>query len=342
MILYDGNDVSYSTGASLADKKVLIIGDSISTDAYGNYKKWVTNLIENGFFDSDKVTNSSYHATGFVATYSEGGSVVSDTFKNRLQAISGKSSYDLVITFGGINDYIQGIDFDTFKSAVDSYFEYLVKNFVQARIVVITPLRTYNVYKNTAGHFQTEYSDYIKTVAKSYCLPVLNLTEDSGYYPFVDEFKQMWTLTPSGFTNPDGVHPTAEYSAKYLAPMIAEYLVNTLYSDSASGSKSDDPAPTPESNVLLVTVTMSNETSGVADKTYAEVIEAWNAGKAVRLYASALGGEIDITARGGIGEIDEYFMAMLPTISGSQVGYMIVMMIKGATGSDMMSVALHL
>jgi lysophospholipase L1-like esterase len=296
----------------------------------------VTNLIENGFFDSDKVTNSSYHATGFVATYSEGGSVVADTFKNRLQAVTGKSSYDLVITFGGINDYIQGIDFDTFKTAVDSYFEYLVKNFVQARIVVITPLRTYNVYKNTAGHFQTEYSDYIKTVAKSYCLPVLNLTEDSGYYPFVDEFKQMWTLTPSGFVNPDGVHPTAEYSAKYLAPMIAEYLVKTLYSDSASGAESDD------NNVLLVTVTMSNETSGMADKSYAEVIEAWNAGKVVRLYTNALGGEIDITVRGGIGETDEYFMAMLPMISGSQVGYMVVTMIKGATDSDMMSVALHL
>ena len=335
MILYDGNDTSYSTDASLANKKVLIIGDSISTDAYGNYKKWVTNLIENGFFDSDKVTNSSYHATGFVATYSEGGSVVADTFKNRLQAITGKSSYDLVITFGGINDYIQGIDFDTFKTAVDSYFEYLVKNFVQARIVVFTPLRTYNVYRSTAGHYQTEYSDYIKTVAKSYCLPVLNLTEDSGYYPFVDEFKQMWTLTPSGFVNPDGVHPTAEYSAKYLAPMIAEYLVKTLYSDSASGAESDG------NNVLLVTVTMSNETSGMADKSYAEVIEAWNAGKVVRLYASALGGEIDITARGKIGTTDEYFMTMLPMISGSQVGYMVVTMIKGATDSDMMSVVLQ-
>lgn len=316
MILYDGNDVSYSTGASLADKKMLIIGDSISTDAYGNYKKWVTNLIENGFFDGTKVTNSSYHATGFVATYSEGGSVVADTFKNRLQAITGKSSYDLVITFGGINDYIQGIDFDTFKTAVDSYFEYLVKNFVQARIVVITPLRTYNVYKNTAGHFQTEYSDYIKTVAKSYCLPVLNLTEDSGYYPFVDEFKQMWTLTPSGFTNPDGVHPTAEYSAKYLAPMIAEYLTETLYSDSASGSKSDDPAPTPESNVFLVTVTVTSETTGTADKTFAEVLEAWDAGKVVRGYAPAIGMEVDFTIHSSTTEDGEAFAALVPSGTG--------------------------
>lgn len=224
MQIYDGGGTPVKLSEDLSDQKVLVIGDSISTDAYGSYKKWVANLIESGFFGADKVTNNSYHATGFVATYSEGGTVKSDTFLKRLQAVTNKSSYNYVITFGGINDYIQGIDFDTFKTAVDSYFSYLVKNFITARIVVFSPLRTYNVYKNTAGHYQTEYADYIKEVAKSYCLPILDLTYESGYYPFVDEFKSRWTLTPSGYASADGVHPTAEYSATYLAPMIAGYL----------------------------------------------------------------------------------------------------------------------
>lgn len=47
----------------------------------------------------------------------------------------------------------------------------------------------------------------------------------------------------------------------------------------------DSDAPIIESNVLLVTVTMTNNTFGVADKTYTEVIEAWNAGKVIRGYA---------------------------------------------------------
>lgn len=225
MILYDGNGNTIKTQKTLTDKKILVMGDSISTDAYGNYKKWVTNLIDDGFLDAENVTNNSYHATGFVATYSEGGSVVRDNFVNRIKSVSDKSSYDVVITFGGINDYIGGIDFDTFKTAVDTYFEYLIKNFTQARICVFTPLRTYNIYKNTAGHYQTEYADYIREVAKSYCLPVLDLTTESGFCPFIGEFKAMWTLTPSGYSTPDGVHPTAEYSKKYLAPMIAEYLL---------------------------------------------------------------------------------------------------------------------
>lgn len=231
--------IEYSAGGvgtTLADKKVLVLGDSISTDAYGNYTKWVTVLKNNGFFPSD-VLNSSQHATGFVAQYTGEGQSNND-FIDRITAVADKDSYDLVIVFGGINDYIQNIqmgeseqDKDTyFKPAVDYFFEYLVKNFTQARLVVLSPLRTHNIWKNTAGgsqttgHYQTEYADYIREVAKKYCLPVLNLTEESGFCPFVDEFKNKWTLIPSGYTSADGVHPNKDYQERYLAPMIKGFL----------------------------------------------------------------------------------------------------------------------
>lgn len=232
-------DTAGDTGHSspLAGKKVLVMGDSITTDAYGSYTKWVTVLKNSGFFPSDTV-NSSIHATGFVAQYTGEGASDND-FIDRITAIEDKDSYDLVIVFGGINDYLQSIemgetggDKDTyFKPAVDYFFEYLVKNFVQARIVVLSPLRTYNIWKNTAGgsqatgHYQTEYAAYIREVAKSYCLPVLNLTEESGFCPFVDEFKAKWTLIPSGYTSPDGVHPNADYQEQFLAPMIKGFLM---------------------------------------------------------------------------------------------------------------------
>lgn len=227
---------SVSDISPLRGKKVLVVGDSISTDSYGNYTKWVTVLKNNGFFPSD-VLNSSQHATGFVAQYTGEGQSNND-FIDRITAIADKDSYDLVVVFGGINDYIQSIqmgesgqDKDTyFKPAVDYFFEYLVKNFTQARLVVLSPLRTHNIWKNTAGgsqttgHYQTEYADYIREVAKKYCLPVLNLTEESGFCPFVDEFKNKWTLIPSGYTSADGVHPNAAYQENYLAPMIKGFL----------------------------------------------------------------------------------------------------------------------
>jgi lysophospholipase L1-like esterase len=211
------------------NKNVLVIGDSISSDAYGSYKKWVTDLIEEGKLSAANTTNSSQHATGFVARYS---TQTPDDFITRMEAIADKSSYDLVIVFGGINDYIQNVPLGEsgqdktvyFKPAVDYFFDYLINNFTQARICVLLPLRTYNIYPNTAGNKQEVYAQYIHDVAKTYCLPVLNLTEESGFCPFNDTFKQMWTLIPSGYTAPDGTHPNADYEKTYLAPMIWKFI----------------------------------------------------------------------------------------------------------------------
>ena len=114
-----------------------------------------------------------------------------------------------------------------------------------------------------------------------------------------------------------------------------------LHSDSGTeliaGADIDDDTPAPDSNVLLVTVTMSTESAGMADKTYAEVIEAWNAGKVVRGYAPALSTEIDFTRRMGIGTEDEMFVAIVPMTQGTSV----VSMLKGLSDNDMMPVAIR-
>ena len=219
--------ISIAYPGTTSYNKVLVIGDSISTDYYGSYTKWVTLLIKDRFFPYDTV-NDSIHATGFVSRYNS----EANDFITRIEAVENKSEYELVVVFGGINDYIQAIPMGEtggdkltyFKPAVDYFFDYLANNFTQARIVVLSPLRTSNVYNNTAGHKQTEYADYIKEVAKSYCLPVLNLTDESGFYPFNDTFKEMWTLIPNGYESADGVHPNEEYQKKFLAPMIRNFL----------------------------------------------------------------------------------------------------------------------
>lgn len=224
-----------ATKSGVFSAKILILGDSISADYYGNYPKWVTHLIETGFFSIDRTTNDSIHATGFVATAS-----ASDTnnFINRIEAITNSDSYDLVVVFGGINDYIKGIPFGEsggdktthFVPAVDYFFEYLVNNFTQARIAIISPLRT-SSSNAPNGKTQTDYADYIKSVAKSYSLPVLNLTDESGFCPSVVAFKNRWTLTEyeggDGVTG-DGVHPNEEYERGFLAPMIRAFLQSVM------------------------------------------------------------------------------------------------------------------
>ena len=225
-----------SNVTDIASKKVLVIGDSISADYYGDYPKWVTHLIDIGFFEASNTVNDSVHATGYVARYNN----EANDFITRLAAVTNPETYDMVIVFGGINDYIQAVPMGdssgdkltSFKPAVDDFFAALTERFVGARIAVLSPLRTknYNI-TNAAGHKQTDYADYIKTVAQTYALPVLDLMNRSGFHPEHETFRQRWTFknwTGGDGTLGDGTHPIEEYERKHLAQMIRHFLQGLL------------------------------------------------------------------------------------------------------------------
>lgn len=233
------NSIKKKTDASLTDfseLRVLVIGDSISVDYYGDYKKWVTHLKNIEFFGFDNTVNDSVHATGFVARYNN----EANDFITRIEAVANPETYDMVIVFGGINDYIKNIPMGesggdkltSFKPAVDDFFATLTETFVGARIAVLTPLRTSNYNNaNTAGHKQSDYADYIKSVAQMYALPVLDLMNQSGFHPEHDAFRQRWTFkdwTGGDGTQGDGTHPIEEYECKHLAPMIRHFLQGLL------------------------------------------------------------------------------------------------------------------
>lgn len=218
------------------NSKVLVIGDSISADYYGNYTKWVTFLMDVGFLNKSKTVNDSVHATGFVARYNN----EANDFITRIESVANPETYDLVVVFGGINDYIRDIPMGesggdkltSFKPAVDDFFATLTETFVGARIAVLTPLRTSNYNNaNTAGHKQSDYADYIRSVAQMYALPVLDLMNHSGFHPEHDTFRQRWTFknwTGGDGTQGDGTHPIEEYERKHLAPMIRHFLQGML------------------------------------------------------------------------------------------------------------------
>ena len=209
--------------------KILIVGDSISAYNYGNYKKWVQFLTDQGYFMAD-VNNNSVHATGYIATLSGNHD---DTFPVRLKAVTSPSSYDLVVVFGGVNDFIQNVpmgsasDSETqyFVPAVDDFYSYLATNFLNARVLVILPMKCGTAYNssgepttNTQSEKLSDYADYIKTVAEKYSFPVFDLLNESGFYPWLTAFKNTWTHSS------DGLHPTADYSEKFLAPLIKQFI----------------------------------------------------------------------------------------------------------------------
>lgn len=209
--------------SKLKGKKILVIGDSISTDYYGSYPKWVTALIKAHYLPLDTV-NNSIHATGFVADAGTAG----NDFLSRLKAVENKSSFDLVIVFGGINDYSlykQEDNISTiFADAVDVFFDYLASNYVNARFGVIKPM----LCNRPGGADDADkirlYADYIATAAKKYAIPVLNMTDESGFNPFITQLYERWSLLPSGQELHDGIHPNEEFERKFMAPQIRHFI----------------------------------------------------------------------------------------------------------------------
>lgn len=209
--------------SKLKGKKILVIGDSISTDYYGSYPKWVTALIKAHYLPLDTV-NDSIHATGFVA---DAGTTGND-FLSRLKAVENKSSFDLVIVFGGINDYSlykqENNISTTFTDAVDSFFEYLINNYVNARFGVIKPM----LCNRPGGADDADkirlYADYIANTAKKYAIPTLNFTDESGFNPFITQIYERWSLLPSGQELHDGIHPNEEFERKFMAPQISHFI----------------------------------------------------------------------------------------------------------------------
>lgn len=207
----------------LRNKKILIIGDSISTDYYGSYPKWVTVLKQENFLPLDTI-NNSIHATGFVADAETPG----NDFISRLKAIENKSDFDLVIVFGGINDYSlyknENEISPTFTNAVNNFFEYLVNNYQNARFGVIKPM----LCNRPGGADDADkirlYADYIANTAKKYTIPTLNLTDESGFNPFIPQICERWSLLPSGQDLHDGIHPNEEFERNFMAPQIKHFI----------------------------------------------------------------------------------------------------------------------
>ena len=228
-------------------KNVLIIGDSISTGSssarlnsnmpsYASYEKWVDDLINIGYLPSETTYNCSQHATGFVAKAGSASWIDHSDFLNRIKYFENQGTWtpseiDIVIIFGGINDQGTNIPIGAdetdgtvyFTPAVKDLFDYLLNNYTQARICVFLP-----TLANRDGGSDTvakvhQYTDVIKEEAKNRALPLLDLTDGSGFYPFNTAFKNTWTYKVNG-TTPDGLHPNQDYQELYLAPMIKHFL----------------------------------------------------------------------------------------------------------------------
>ena len=133
---------------------------------------------------------------------------------------------DLVIVFGGTNDYGHGdAPFgtfddrtnDTFTGACHYLFSELVKKYPSARIVVMTPLQPSYDQNPSVGNGRPliDYVDTIIAVANHYSLPVLDLYRTAGICPRMQEQLELFM--------PDGLHPN-DAGAYRIAERLTAFL----------------------------------------------------------------------------------------------------------------------
>lgn len=262
--------------------KVLVIGDSITTGSssaklssvnmpsYGKYEKWVDILIELGLFNSDTI-NCSQHATGFVAKNGSSDWVNNSDFLSRLKYFVNNntinpSTIDLIIVFGGINDFklpceigeFGEKDTTKFIPALEAFYNYLEETFTQARIVVCTPTRCavttgktdwstrvdwapdegFVADENSLRITYDTYVEAIKNCCKKYSLPVIDLAYESGFMPLNKKNREKWSFVwnESASIPTDGIHPNYDFQQKMLAPMIYGFVSKLFMSQNNSYS----------------------------------------------------------------------------------------------------------
>ena len=136
---------------------------------------------------------------------------------------------DLIVVFGGTNDYghgdaAMGAFFDrseyTFYGAVHSLINKLSNKYPEARLVFMTPLHRDNEDApfNSHGvrvHPLKDYVNAIREVCEFYSVPVLDLYKDSGMQPAIAVHRSLYM--------PDGLHPS-DKGAVRIAEMLEAFV----------------------------------------------------------------------------------------------------------------------
>ncbi|MBQ9745785.1 MAG: SGNH/GDSL hydrolase family protein [Clostridia bacterium] len=150
-------------------------------------------------------------------------------FLSRIESIDADS--DLVLVFGGTNDFGHG-DAPlgspedktpyTFHGACNLMCEMLIERFPESKIVFMGPLHR-EVEDNPCGSHKEapvatlyEYVDIIKTTARKYSIPFLDLMAVAGITPRVPALRERYM--------PDGLHPNDAGHAR-IAERLKYFLL---------------------------------------------------------------------------------------------------------------------
>ena len=218
--------------------KVNFLGDSITegigvSDLQYRYDKLLAKML--GF---SKVDNHSISGSRIAhQTYPSAKPWYDLTFCGRAYAMD--TNADMVIVYGGVNDYIHGdapfgeigdTTQSTFCGGVYFLMNYLRENYGDKPIIFLTPARCFlrhevddlipsvHAAKRVPGKPLKDYADAISETAKQFDIKVLDLYNDLGVDPHIPEQFEKYTTDGLHFNN-DGHALMAEKLKAFIEAM---------------------------------------------------------------------------------------------------------------------------
>lgn len=194
------NLIKYVTGYSnkVNGKNVSILGDSISTSNGGGSAGLV---YPQQYWGQMEVNDgcTTYVNAEAGSTIMVGGTGTAMSTDTRINTLDDTISPEVILIFGGINDFLQDLTLGTFGDtgnstsfygALDYMYRKILTDYGSARVFHMTPLHT--TYATGGGlipefngvNYLTEYIDAIKKVANRYGVGVIDTNQDSGITAF--------------------------------------------------------------------------------------------------------------------------------------------------------------
>jgi len=209
----------------LQGKKINIVGDSITegVGTSGKGYRYVDIL-------SDMAQFSVLRNYGISGTRIADQRVIEDVTKDYDSFCQRFSKMDddadIVVVFGGTNDYGHGDALfgnmsdctpDTYCGAVRFLMRGLIEKYPMSVIAFVTPLQRAggSIPNDSNQKTLKDYVDVIKAIAEQYAIPVLDLYVSGGICPDIEVQKRALC--------PDGLHPN-DVGHKILARKIKGFL----------------------------------------------------------------------------------------------------------------------
>ena len=197
---------------NIQNKKILFLGDSI-TEGYGPQD--INNVYWKRLERGCGCTSVGFGISGTrIARQQKPSANPREDMYFRSRVASMDEDADIVVVFGGTNDYGHGdaaigsfddrTD-DTFYGALHNLYLDLMDKYPKAQLVVMTPLhrlnenKAYNDFGVRCVGCLEDYVEIIREVAGYYGIPVLDLHRVSGMQPAVQTLRETYM--------PDGLHP---------------------------------------------------------------------------------------------------------------------------------------